>query len=113
MMSQAIRRAGRLPLAVPSFGVRALDSVRKATKNSELNRDQINYLSYGRVMDTTRMRAELGFEPKWTTLQAFDDFVKGRGLTPIIDPGWVRSLEGRALDLAQRWVGVTNESRGM
>ena len=113
MMSQALRRAGRLPLAVPSFGVRALDSVRKATKNSELNRDQINYLSYGRVMDTTRMRAELGFEPKWTTLQAFDDFVKGRGLTPIIDPGWVRSLEGRALDLAQRWVGVTNESRGM
>jgi UDP-glucose 4-epimerase len=103
MMSQAIRRAGRLSLPVPTFGVGAVDSVRKATMNSELNRDQLDYLSYGRVMDTTRMRTELGFEPKWTTLEAFDDFVRGRGLTPIIDPGWVGSLESRALAVAQRW----------
>jgi len=103
MMSQAIRRAGRLSLPVPTFGVGAVDSVRKATMNSELNRDQLDYLSYGRVMDTTRMRTDLGFEPKWTTLEAFDDFVRGRGLTPIIDPGWVGSLESRALAVAQRW----------
>ena len=103
MMSQAIRRAGRLSLPVPTFGVGAVDSVRKATMNSELNRDQLDYLSYGRVMDTTRMRTELGCEPKWTTLEAFDDFVRGRGLTPIIDPGWVGSLESRALAVAQRW----------
>ena len=103
MMSQAIRRAGRLPLPVPTFGVGAVDSVRKATMNTEVNRDQLDYLSYGRVMDTTRMRTDLGFEPKWTTLEAFDDFVRGRGLTPIIDPDWVRSMEGRALAVAQRW----------
>jgi UDP-glucose 4-epimerase len=113
MMSQAIRRAGRLPLAMPTFGVRAADSVRKATTNSEVNRDQLDYHRYGRVMDTTRMRAELGFEPKWTTLEAFDDFVRGRGLTPIIDPGWVRSVESRALALAQRWGGVASERRGI
>lgn len=103
MMSQAIRRAGRLSLPVPTFGVGAVDSVRKATMNSEVNRDQLDYLSYGRVMDTTRMRTELGFEPKWTTLEAFDDFVRGRGLTPIIDPDWVRSVENRVLVMAQRW----------
>jgi UDP-glucose 4-epimerase len=106
MMSQAIRRAGRLPFAVPTAGVRLVDSVRKATANSEVNRDQLDYLSYGRVMDTTRMRTVLGFEPKWTTLEAFDDFVRGRGLTPIIDPEWVRSAEGRALTLARRWGGA-------
>jgi UDP-glucose 4-epimerase len=49
------------------------------------------------------MRSELGFEPKWTTLEAFDDFVHGRGLTPMIDPEWVRSVEHRAVALAQRW----------
>jgi UDP-glucose 4-epimerase len=103
MMSQAIRRAGRLSLPVPTFGVGAVDSVRKATMNSEVNRDQLDYLSYGRVMDTTRMRTELGFDPKWTTLEAFDDFVRGRGLTPIIDPDWVRSVENRVLAVAQRW----------
>jgi len=103
MMSQAIRRSGRVTVPVPQSALWAVDSLRKATRNSELNQDQIEYMSYGRVMDTTRMRTELGFEPKWTTLEAFDDYVRGRGLTPIIDPKWVRSLENRAIAMAQRW----------
>lgn len=103
MMSQAIRRAGRVPMPVPGFAVWAIDSLRKATRATELSREQIDYLSYGRVMDTTRMRAELGYIPKWTTAEAFDDYVRGRGLTPIIDPRWVRSLERRAVAAAQRW----------
>jgi len=103
MMSQAIRRAGRLQLPVPTLGVRAADSVRRATASAELNRDQLDYLSFGRVMDTTRMRSELGFEPKWTTMEAFDDFVRGRNLTPIIDPKWVLAVENRAVAVARRW----------
>ena len=35
--------------------------------------------------------------------RTFDDFVRGRGLTPMIDPEWVRSFESRAVALAQRW----------
>ena len=103
MMSQAIRRSGRLAVPVPKIGVVALESLRKATRNTELSRDQLDYLSYGRVMDTTRMRTELGFAPKWTTVEAFDDYVRGRGLTPIIGPEWVRSVESRAVAVAQRW----------
>ncbi|BBX40300.1 SDR family oxidoreductase [Mycobacterium simiae] len=103
MLSQAIRRAGRIPLPVPGFGVWALDSLRRANRYTEIDREQFNYLSYGRVMDTSRMRSELGYQPKWTTAEAFDDYVRGRGLTPIIDPDRVRSLEGRAIALAQRW----------
>lgn len=103
MLSQAIRRAGRIPLPVPGFGVWALDSLRRANRYNEISRDQFDYLSYGRVMDTSRMRSELGFQPKWTTAEAFGDYVRGRSLTPIIDPHRVRSLEGRAISLAQRW----------
>ncbi|OBG23318.1 SDR family oxidoreductase [Mycobacterium sp. 852002-51057_SCH5723018] len=103
MLSQAIRRASRIPLPVPGFGVWALDSLRRANRYTEITRDQFDYLSYGRVMDTTRMRTELGYQPKWTTAEAFDDYVRGRGLSPIIDPDRVRSLEGRAIALAQRW----------
>ena len=102
MLSQAIRRAGRIPLPVPGFGLWALDSLRRANRYTELNREQLDYLSYGRVMDTTRMREELGYHPRWTTAEAFDDYVRGRGLTPIIDPQWVRSIEGRAVAAAQR-----------
>jgi UDP-glucose 4-epimerase len=103
MLSQAIRRAGRIAVPVPGFGVWALDSLRRANRYHEINREQFNYLSYGRVMDTTRMHNELGYQPKWTTAEAFDDYVRGRGLTPIIDPHRVRSWEARAIALAQRW----------
>jgi UDP-glucose 4-epimerase len=103
MMSQAIRRAGRLALPLPSMGVRLADSLLRATSGTEFNRDHLAYMSYGRVMDTARMRTELGYQPKWTTLEAFDDYVRGRGLTPIIDPRWVRSVENRAVAVAQRW----------
>lgn len=102
MLSQAIRRVGRIPLPVPGLGLWALYSLRRAGRYTELNREQLDYLSYGRVMDTTRMRKELGYHPKWTTADAFDDYVRGRGLTPIIDPQWVRSMEGRAVAAAQR-----------
>lgn len=103
MMSQAIRRSGRIPLPVPKSALSAVDSLRRATSHAELDREQLNYLSYGRVMDTARMRRELGYSPKWTTAEAFDEYVRGRGLTPILDPRWVRSVENRAISAAQRW----------
>jgi UDP-glucose 4-epimerase len=107
MLSQAIRRAGRVPMPVPGFGLWALDSLRRANHYTEISREQLDYLSYGRVMDTTRMRQELGYHPKWSTAEAFDDYVRGRALTPILDPEWVRSIEGRAVAAAQRLGGRT------
>ncbi|MGU3652034.1 SDR family oxidoreductase [Mycolicibacterium sp. A43C] len=106
MMSQAIRRSGRVALPVPRSALAVVDSLRRATRYTELDREQLNYVSFGRVMDTARMRNDLGYIPKWTTAEAFDDYVRGRGLTPIIDPNWVRSVEGRAVALAQRCGGV-------
>src|SRR5205814_8789221 len=79
MMSQAIRRSGRIPLPVPRSALWAVDSLWRATRYTELDREQLDYLSYGRVMDTSRMRNDLGYSPKWTTAEAFDDYVRGRG----------------------------------
>lgn len=103
MMSQAIRRSGRVRLPVPRSALAAVDSLNRATRYTELDREQLNYVSYGRVMDTERMHRELGYSPKWTTAEAFDEYVRGRGLTPILDPEWVRSVESRAVAMAQRW----------
>jgi UDP-glucose 4-epimerase len=103
MMSQAIRRSGRVGVALPTLGVRVVDSLVAAARGRDFNRDQISYMSYGRVMDTSRMHTDLGYHPKWTTMEAFDDYIRGRGLTPIIDPRWVRSVEDRAVAVAQRW----------
>ncbi|MBX7454644.1 SDR family oxidoreductase [Mycolicibacterium sp. 3033] len=99
MMSQAIRRSGRLGLPMP----RAAMSLWRPGLPTELDRERLDYLSYGRVMDTARMRSELGYTPKWTTTEAFDDYVRGRGLKPIVDPGWVSAVERRAVTAAARF----------
>lgn len=112
MLSQAIRRSGRIQLPLPGFGVFALDSLRLASRYAEINRDQVDYLRYGRVMDTTRMRTELGYQPRWTTAEAFDDYVRGRGLSPIVGPDRVRSWEGHAVAIAQRWGNQKPMTRG-
>lgn len=103
MMSQALRRSGRVRLPVPRQALSVIDSLRRAASHIDLDREQLNYMSYGRVMDTTRMATDLGYIPKWTTVEAFDDYVSGRGLTPIIDPRWVGTVESRAVAAAQRW----------
>jgi UDP-glucose 4-epimerase len=44
-------------------------------------------------VDTTRLRTQFGFTPRWTTLQAFDDYVRGRALRPVISPARVEAVE--------------------
>lgn len=106
MMSQAIRRSGRIPLPLPGIGLWVMDSLRRANNYTGINREQLDYLSFGRVMDTTRMRNELGYHTKWTTAEAFDDYVRGRDLKPLVDPKWVVSAERRAVGAAQRLGGL-------
>ena len=42
----------------------AADSLWRATRYTEVDREQLDYLSYGRVMDTTRMRNDLGYRAR-------------------------------------------------
>jgi UDP-glucose 4-epimerase len=76
MLSQAIRRAGRVPLPVPRAAIGA--ATRLAGGRVELSSGQARLLNYGRVIDTTRLKTTFGFTPQWTTAAAFDDYVAGR-----------------------------------
>jgi UDP-glucose 4-epimerase len=78
-LSQAIRRLGRPALPLPSFTASTTAMLVRRLRLADFSPDQIVYLTYGRGMDTTRMRTELGFEPAYTTAEAFDDF---RGSLP-------------------------------
>jgi UDP-glucose 4-epimerase len=55
--------------------------------------EQMRLLNFGRVVDTGRLRTQFGFTPRWTTMQAFDDYVRGRALRPVISPERVESVE--------------------
>jgi UDP-glucose 4-epimerase len=58
-------------------------------------------LNFGRVVDNGRLRRQFGFSPRWTTVQAFDDYVRGRALRPVIGPQQVESMERRLLGAAR------------
>lgn len=99
MLSQAIRRAGRVAIPLPSITVSPLTQFFRSARLVDFSPEQLRYLNFGRVLDTTRLRGEFGFNPRWTTRQAFDDFVRGRGLRPVVDPETVMALERSAGDL--------------
>ena len=90
MLSQAVRRLQRPSVPMPGFAVGSLGSLLRSARVADFSPEQLAFLTYGRGIDTTRMRTELGFEPDRTTAEAFADF--GRGLSPT------GGLSARALD---------------
>ena len=45
----------------------------------DFSQDQMQYLAWGRAMDTTKMREVLHLEPEFTTRTAFEDFISHVG----------------------------------
>jgi UDP-glucose 4-epimerase len=88
--------AGRPILPVPRLAAGMLGNALKRSGLADFSADQLQFLAFGRGLDTTRMREVLGFEPRWTTREAFADFARGVG--PLV-PGAsaVGSLVGSAV----------------
>jgi UDP-glucose 4-epimerase len=74
MLSQAMRRLQRPSVALPSFAVGNVGSVLRSARVADFSPEQTAFLTYGRGVDTTRMRSRLGFEPTYSTASAFADF---------------------------------------
>lgn len=80
MLSQALRRLKRPTVAMPGFAVGQAGALLRQARLADFSPEQLGFLTYGRGVDTTRMREELGFEPSMTTEEAFAEFA--RSLTP-------------------------------
>jgi UDP-glucose 4-epimerase len=81
LLSQAVRRLRRPSVPLPGFALGAIGSVLRQAHAADFTPEQLGLLTYGRGVDTTRMRAELGFEPAYTTAEAFEDF--GGEMSPV------------------------------
>jgi UDP-glucose 4-epimerase len=101
LLSQAIRRAGRVPIPVPSAAVGPVSRFFRSARLVDFSPEQMRLLNFGRVVDTSRLRGQFGFTPRWTSVQAFDDYVRGRALSPVVDPERFASLERRVLAVAR------------
>ena len=99
-LTQAIRRVGHVELPVPGGLLAPITGVFQDLRSAKLRTSQNDYLTYGRVLDTTRMRTELGFEPKYTTTETVDDFIARGDTAPVIGASAWRGLERRIVSAA-------------
>jgi UDP-glucose 4-epimerase len=83
MLSQAVRRLGRPAIPVPGFALSQFGSVVRPTRLAALAPERVAFLTFGRGVDTTRMRDVLGFRPSYTSAEAFAGFARALGPGPL------------------------------
>ncbi len=99
LLSQAIRRAGRPSVPIPPHLVTMVGRAFIRAGLADFSPEQVRFLTFGRGMDTTRMRETLLFEPQYTTMAAFDDFVAARNLNRWATPGRIAAIETGLLSM--------------
>ena len=93
-LDQAVRRLGRPSVPMPAFAIPAFGSATGQARNVDFSREQIAFLTYGRGLETVRMREMLGFTPRFDTAEAFADFATS------MKPGMLRPQRIRAAESA-------------
>jgi UDP-glucose 4-epimerase len=79
LLSQCLRRAGRVPLPLPGPLFRLVGDLARAAGQADFSPEQLSLISYGRVVDASRLAGELDWRPKYSTADAFDDFLHSPG----------------------------------
>jgi UDP-glucose 4-epimerase len=97
LLSQAIRRAGRIAVAVPQAAVSALGVLMRGAGRADFSPEQLSFLAHGRVVDIAKIERTFGWAPHYTTAEAFDDFVRGRNLASVLSPENVKAAERAVL----------------
>jgi UDP-glucose 4-epimerase len=82
-LSQALRKMGRPSVLVPHPAAPLVATLVRQARLVDFSTDQIDALTYGRAMDTSRFTAETGFVPQFSSLAALAEFVSAA------KPGWL------------------------
>jgi UDP-glucose 4-epimerase len=104
-LSQAIRLAGRPSVAVPQPFADGTAALLRRAGRVDFSPEQLQFLLYGRVGDITRLRESFGYEPAFSTREAFIDFIRTQAIAPLVEPAtaqrWERQLHDVALRLSR------------
>ena len=96
-LSQAVRKMGRPIVCVPRSAAPLVATLVRRARLVDFTADQIDALTYGRGMDTSRFTSQTGFVPRFTSLAALQEFVGVSGMG-LLSPERVDS----ALEAATR-----------
>ncbi|MET8175053.1 NAD-dependent epimerase/dehydratase family protein [Streptomyces clavifer] len=117
LLSQCSRRLGRptVPLLLPA--VTWVGSALRTIGMTDFSPEQIRLLTHGRVVSTVQMRETLGFRPRFTTAETFEEFVRAKG-PGLLPPETVGRAIGRLAELplaggpARGGTGATHSTDG-
>ena len=101
-LSQALRKMGRPSVGVPHSAAPLVATLVRQARLVDFTADQIDALTYGRAMDTSRFAAETGFVPQFSSLGALEEFVNA-ARPGLLSPERVDS----ALAAVSRVLGAT------
>jgi UDP-glucose 4-epimerase len=93
-LSKAIRMLGKVGLPTLYPAARVASSVLRRVGTVDFPPDQLQFLIYGRVVDSKRARQEFGFVARYTTEEAVADFRDHRNghSDGSARPTWTRNL---------------------
>jgi UDP-glucose 4-epimerase len=96
LLSQALRLVGKIavPVVLPFVG--PIASALRRVGVVDFATDQLRFLLFGRVADTTRLHHVFGYKPEYTTKGALLDFARGRQVSRLVSDqqiaDWERDL---------------------
>jgi UDP-glucose 4-epimerase len=64
--------------------------------------EKTSFLNYGRVVDTTRLRTQFGYVPRYTTDEALRSYLDGRPALPRLVVGAVEGVQHRLQERLER-----------
>jgi UDP-glucose 4-epimerase len=74
-LTQALQKMGRPAIGVPQPATPLVATLVRRAHLVDFSNDEIDALTYGRAMDTSRFTAETGFVPKFSSVAALEEFV--------------------------------------
>jgi UDP-glucose 4-epimerase len=92
LLSQAIRRLGHVEVPLPSPVLGSIGRLSRRFGFVDYSPEQMRFLNFGRVVDTTKLRTEFGYTPRYTTSAALADYAQT--VAPVVGPSAVRSVTG-------------------
>ena len=94
-LSQITRRLARPTLPVPGFAIGGVGDLLRSARLSDFSPELRALVTFGRGVDTTRMRTQLGFEPRYSTPAALEDFATSLEPVPHRVDAMLAGWEGR------------------
>ncbi|MDQ1744193.1 MAG: UDP-glucose 4-epimerase [Pseudonocardiales bacterium] len=84
LLSQAIRRAGKRAVAVPAPAVQLVGRAVRRSGFVDFSPEQMQFLNFGRVVANDRLKDTFGYTPQFSTAAAFESFLTGRPVPPLV-----------------------------